>query len=58
MEVFLPTFKNAFLNVFTEAIYYKAFKALELLFLNAQVVLDYLKVQLYTLLEPLLLETL
>jgi hypothetical protein len=30
--------------MFIEAIYYKAFKVLELISLNAQVVLDYLKV--------------
>jgi hypothetical protein len=44
--------------VFTEENYYKAFKALEIVSINAQVVLDCLKVQLRTLLEPLLLETL
>jgi hypothetical protein len=44
--------------VFTEAICRKAFKALGLVSLNAQVVLDCLKVQLYTLLALLLQETL
>jgi hypothetical protein len=56
-EGFLPAFKDAFFNVFTEAICRKAFKALGLVPLNAQVVLDCLKVQLYTLLAPLLQET-
>jgi hypothetical protein len=36
----------------------KAFKALGIVPINAQVVLDCLKVQLRTLLEPFLLETL
>jgi hypothetical protein len=44
--------------MFIEANCYKAFKALELVPLKAQVVLDCLKVQLRTLLAPLLLETL
>ncbi|KAF1922435.1 DDE-domain-containing protein, partial [Didymella exigua CBS 183.55] len=56
-EGFLPAFKDAFCNVFTEAICRKAFKASGLVPLNTQVVLDRLKVQLRTLLEPLLLET-
>jgi hypothetical protein len=43
--------------VFTTVNYYKAFKAAGLVPLNAQVVLDRLKVRLGTLLEPLLLET-
>jgi hypothetical protein len=44
--------------MFIEANYYKAFKVLEIVSINTQVVLDYLKVQLRTLLELLLLETL
>jgi hypothetical protein len=55
---FLSAFKDAFFNVFTEAICRKAFKALGPVSLNAQVVLDCLKVQLRTLLAPLLQETL
>jgi hypothetical protein len=46
-----------FFNVFTEKNYCKAFKAAELVPINAQVVLDCLKVQLRTLLAPLLQET-
>jgi hypothetical protein len=53
-EGFLPTFKDVFFNMFTEVICRKAFKALGLVPLNAQVVLDRLKVQLRTLLAPLL----
>jgi hypothetical protein len=41
---FLLAFKNAFFNVFTKNNCYKAFKALGLVPLNAQVVLDCLKV--------------
>ena len=57
-EGFLLAFKDAFFNVFIIENYYKAFKVLELISLNAQVILDYLTVQLRTLLEYLLLETL
>jgi hypothetical protein len=57
-EGFLPAFKDAFFDVFTEAICRKASKALGLVLLNAQVVLDCLKVQLRTLPAPLLQETL
>jgi hypothetical protein len=56
-EGFLPAFEDAFFNVFTTENCRKAFKALGLVPLNAQVVLDRLKVQLRTLPEPLLLET-
>jgi hypothetical protein len=51
-EGFLPAFKDAFFDVFTEAICRKAFKALGLVPLNAQVVLDRLKVRLHTLPAP------
>jgi hypothetical protein len=44
--------------MFTTENYCKAFKAAELVLLNAQVVLDYLKVRLRTLLAPLLQKTL
>jgi hypothetical protein len=44
--------------VFIEQNYQKAFKAVGLVPINAQVVLDCLKVRLRTLLELLLLETL
>jgi hypothetical protein len=43
-EGFLLAFKDAFFNVFTKDNYCKAFKALGLVPLNAQVVLDCLKV--------------
>jgi hypothetical protein len=56
-EGFLPTFKDAFFNVFTKENYQKAFKAAGLVPINAQVVLDRLKVRLRTPPEPLLLET-
>lgn len=56
-EGFLPTFKDAFFNVFTEENYYKAFKALGLVPINTQVVLDYPKVRLRTPLAPLPQET-
>jgi hypothetical protein len=55
---FLSIFKNAFFNMFIEQNCYKAFKVLELVSINAQVILDCLKVQLRTLLAILLLETL
>jgi hypothetical protein len=47
-EGFLPAFKDAFFDVFTEAICRKAFEASGLVPLNAQVVLDRLKVRLRT----------
>jgi hypothetical protein len=50
-EGFLPAFKDAFFDVFTKDICCKAFEASELVFLNAQVVLDCLEVQLRTLPE-------
>jgi hypothetical protein len=56
-EGFLPAFKDAFFDVFTEAICCKAFKASRLIPLNAQVVLDYLKVRLRTPPAPLPQET-
>jgi hypothetical protein len=56
-EGFLPAFKDAFFDVFTEAICRKAFEASGLVPLNAQVVLDRLEVRLRTPPEPLLLET-
>jgi hypothetical protein len=57
-EGFLPAFKDAFFNVFTKENCQKAFKAAGLVPVNAQVVLDCLKVQLRTLLPVPLLETL
>jgi hypothetical protein len=56
-EGFLPAFKDAFFDVFTEAICRKAFEASGLVPLNAQVVLDRLEVRLRTPPEPLLPET-
>ena len=56
-EGFLPTFKDAFFDVFTEENCRKAFEASGIVPINAQVVLDHLKVRLHTLLAPLLLET-
>ena len=56
-EGFLPAFKDAFFNVFTEQNCRKAFKAAGLVPINAQVVLDRLRVRLRTLLASLLLET-
>jgi hypothetical protein len=56
-EGFLPTFKDAFFNVFTEENCRKAFKAAGLVPINAQVVLDRLEVRLRTPPEPLLPET-
>jgi hypothetical protein len=47
-EGFLPAFKDAFFNVFTEAICRKAFKASGLVPLNAQIMLDCLEVRLHT----------
>jgi hypothetical protein len=47
-EGFLPAFKDAFFDVFTEAICRKAFEASRLVPLNAQVVLDRLEVRLRT----------
>jgi hypothetical protein len=46
-----------FFNMFTEGNCCKAFKVLGLVPINAQVVLDCLKVRLRTLLAPLLQET-
>jgi hypothetical protein len=56
-EGFLPAFKDAFFDVFTEENCRKAFKALGIVPINVQVVLDRLEVRLHTLLAPLLLET-
>jgi hypothetical protein len=53
-EGFLLAFRDAFFDVFTEANYQKAFKALGVVPINAQVVLDRLKVRLRTLPAPLL----
>ena len=53
----MPAFKDAFFNIFIIEKYKKAFKALRLVPINAAMVFDYLKVQLYTLLVPPLLET-
>jgi hypothetical protein len=47
-EGFLPAFKDAFFDVFTEAICRKAFKASGLVPLNAQIVLDRLEIRLCT----------
>jgi hypothetical protein len=57
-EGFLPAFKDVFSAVFTEENCRKAFKASGLVPINAQVVLDRLKVQLCTPLAPLLEDTL
>ena len=51
-EGFLPAFKDAFFYVFTEANCCKAFGALGLVPINAQVVLDRLEVRLRTLPAP------
>jgi hypothetical protein len=56
-EGFLPAFKDAFFDVFIEENCRKAFEALGIVPINAQVVLDRLEVRLHTLLAPLLLET-
>jgi hypothetical protein len=48
-EGFFPAFKDAFFNVFTYDNCKKAFEALGLVPVNAQVVLDRLEVQLHTL---------
>jgi hypothetical protein len=56
-EGFLPAFKDAFFDVFTEAICRKAFEASGLVPLNAQVVLDRLEVRLRTPPAPLPQET-
>ena len=56
-EGFLLAFKDAFFNIFTIENYKKAFKAFRLVLLNAAEVLKRLKVRLYTLPEPYLLET-
>ena len=57
-EGFLPAFKDAFFDVFTEQNCRKAFEATGLVSINAQVVLDRVEVRLRTLLEPLPPETL
>jgi hypothetical protein len=54
---FLPAFRDAFLEVFTETTCRKAFEASGLVPINAQVVLDRLKVRLRTPPAPLLHET-
>jgi hypothetical protein len=56
-EGFLPAFKDAFFDVFTEENCRKAFEAAGLVPINAQVVLDRLEVRLRTPPEPLLPET-
>jgi hypothetical protein len=56
-EGFLPAFKDAFFNVFTEKNCKKAFEAAGLIPLDAQRVLDRLKVRLRTPLLVALLET-
>jgi hypothetical protein len=56
-EGFLPAFKDAFFDVFSEENCQKAFEASGLVPINAQVVLDCLEVCLRTPPEPLLLET-
>jgi hypothetical protein len=56
-EGFLPAFKDAFFDVFTEANCRKAFEASGLVPINAQVVLDRLEVRLYTPPAPPLQET-
>jgi hypothetical protein len=56
-EGFLPAFKDAFFDVFTEENCRKAFEASGIVPINAQIVLDRLEVRLRTLLAPLLLET-
>jgi hypothetical protein len=56
-EGFLPAFKGAFFDVFTYNNCKKAFEAPELVPLNAQRVVNRLKVRLRTPPEPLLLET-
>jgi hypothetical protein len=56
-EGFLPAFKDAFFDVFTEENCRKAFKASGIVPINAQVVLDRLEVRLRTPPEPLLPET-
>ncbi|KAF1924056.1 uncharacterized protein M421DRAFT_73676, partial [Didymella exigua CBS 183.55] len=57
-EGFLLAFKDIFLNIFIKANYLKALKVLGLIPTNARVVLDYLKVQLHTLLAVPLPKTL
>ena len=56
-EGFLPAFKDAFFDVFTEVNCRKAFEVSGLVPINAQMVLDRLKVRLRTPLAPLLQET-
>jgi len=56
-EGFLPAFKNAFFDVFTEQNCRKAFEAAGLVPINARVILDRLEVRLRTPPEPLLPET-
>ena len=57
-EGFLPAFRDAFFDVFTEENYRKAFEASGLVPMNAQVVLDRLEVRLHTPPEIPLTETL
>ena len=57
-EGFLLAFKDAFFNIFTIKNCKKAFKALGLVPIDVVMVLNYLKIQLYTPPAPLLLETL
>ncbi|KAK1916431.1 hypothetical protein P3342_004250 [Pyrenophora teres f. teres] len=56
-ESFIPAFKDAFFDVFTKENCQKAFKAVGLVPINAQVVLNRLEVRLRTPPEPLLPET-
>ena len=53
----MPAFRDAFFNIFIIEKCKKAFKALKLVPIDIAVVLDCLKIQLYTLPAPLLLET-
>ena len=57
-EGFLPAFRDAFFNIFIIKKYKKAFKVLGLVPIDIAVVLNRLKVWLYTPPVPLLLETL
>ena len=56
-ETFLPAFKDAFFDVFTEDNCRKAFKASGLVPIDAQVVLDRLDIRLRTPLEVPLIKT-
>ena len=53
----MPAFRDAFFNIFIIKKYKKAFKVLGLVPINIAVVLNCLKVRLYTPPAPLLLET-